>query len=270
MLPFDNKSEFQVVVDMPAGTPVEQTAAVLHELGAHLATRARGHRLPGLRRHRGADQLQRPGAPVLPAQRRRGRRHPGQPGRQAPAQRAEPCHRRAGAAGAAEDRRALRRQRQGGRGAAGSAGAVADRRRDLWPGGRRPAHGRARPVRAVFEQTGGVVDVDDSSIADAPQARCWWSTGARPRCSACRSRRSSTTLRAGLGRRGHGLPARPEQVPGARRRLQLPAERHGDLDALLQLACAQRRRQAGADPRAGDRERHAARAAGLTTRTCCR
>jgi len=38
MLPFDNKSEFQVVVDMPAGTPVEQTAAVLHELGRHLAT----------------------------------------------------------------------------------------------------------------------------------------------------------------------------------------------------------------------------------------
>ncbi len=38
MLPFDNKSEFQVVVDMPAGTPVEQTAAVLHELGNYLAT----------------------------------------------------------------------------------------------------------------------------------------------------------------------------------------------------------------------------------------
>ena len=37
MLPFDNKSEFQVVVDMPAGTPVEETAAVMHELGAHLA-----------------------------------------------------------------------------------------------------------------------------------------------------------------------------------------------------------------------------------------
>jgi multidrug efflux pump subunit AcrB len=37
MLPFDNKSEFQVVVDMPAGTPVELTAAVLHEMGAHLA-----------------------------------------------------------------------------------------------------------------------------------------------------------------------------------------------------------------------------------------
>jgi len=38
MLPFDNKSEFQVVVDMPAGTPVEITAAALHELGAMLAT----------------------------------------------------------------------------------------------------------------------------------------------------------------------------------------------------------------------------------------
>ena len=37
MLPFDNKSEFQVIVDMPAGTPVEKTAAVLHELGAVLA-----------------------------------------------------------------------------------------------------------------------------------------------------------------------------------------------------------------------------------------
>jgi len=38
MLPFDNKSEFQVVVDMPAGTPLEITAAVLHEMGAVLAT----------------------------------------------------------------------------------------------------------------------------------------------------------------------------------------------------------------------------------------
>ncbi len=38
MLPFDNKSEFQVIVDMPAGTPVERTASVLHELGAYLAT----------------------------------------------------------------------------------------------------------------------------------------------------------------------------------------------------------------------------------------
>ena len=38
MLPFDNKSEFQVVVDMPTGTPLEQTGAVLHEIGGYLAT----------------------------------------------------------------------------------------------------------------------------------------------------------------------------------------------------------------------------------------
>ncbi len=37
MLPFDNKSEFQVVLDMPVGTPVEETARVLNEIGAHLA-----------------------------------------------------------------------------------------------------------------------------------------------------------------------------------------------------------------------------------------
>lgn len=37
MLPFDNKSEFQVVVDMPAGTPLENTAATLQDLGAFLA-----------------------------------------------------------------------------------------------------------------------------------------------------------------------------------------------------------------------------------------
>jgi multidrug efflux pump subunit AcrB len=33
MLPFDNKSEFQVVVDMPVGTPLEYTAGVLREMG---------------------------------------------------------------------------------------------------------------------------------------------------------------------------------------------------------------------------------------------
>lgn len=36
MLPFDNKSEFQIVVDMPEGTPVEQTLSVLEELSDEL------------------------------------------------------------------------------------------------------------------------------------------------------------------------------------------------------------------------------------------
>jgi multidrug efflux pump subunit AcrB len=37
MLPFDNKSEFQVVLDMPEGTSLEQTARVLSEMGEYLA-----------------------------------------------------------------------------------------------------------------------------------------------------------------------------------------------------------------------------------------
>jgi multidrug efflux pump subunit AcrB len=39
MLPFDNKSEFQVVVDMPEGTALEETARVLDELAANIAQR---------------------------------------------------------------------------------------------------------------------------------------------------------------------------------------------------------------------------------------
>ena len=36
MLPFDNKSEFQVVVDMPEGTPLERTSQVMAALAQHL------------------------------------------------------------------------------------------------------------------------------------------------------------------------------------------------------------------------------------------
>jgi multidrug efflux pump subunit AcrB len=38
MLPFDNKSEFQVVLDMPVGTPLEETAKVLRGIGGYLGT----------------------------------------------------------------------------------------------------------------------------------------------------------------------------------------------------------------------------------------
>ena len=44
MMLFDNKSEFHDIIDMPVGMPVEQTAAVLHELGCH-PLRVHGHRL---------------------------------------------------------------------------------------------------------------------------------------------------------------------------------------------------------------------------------
>jgi multidrug efflux pump subunit AcrB len=38
MLPFDNKSEFQVVIDMPEGSTLEETAAVTREIGNALAS----------------------------------------------------------------------------------------------------------------------------------------------------------------------------------------------------------------------------------------
>ncbi len=37
MLPFDNKSEFQVVVDLPVGAPLEETSRVLHEIGVYVS-----------------------------------------------------------------------------------------------------------------------------------------------------------------------------------------------------------------------------------------
>ena len=38
MLPFDNKNEFQVVIDMPEGSTLERTAAVAREIGQYLKT----------------------------------------------------------------------------------------------------------------------------------------------------------------------------------------------------------------------------------------
>jgi multidrug efflux pump subunit AcrB len=38
MLPFDNKSEFQVIIDMPEGSPLEQTAAATREMADTLRT----------------------------------------------------------------------------------------------------------------------------------------------------------------------------------------------------------------------------------------
>ncbi len=47
MLPFDNKSEFQLVVDLPAGTALEDAAAALHDLGAYLAQQPEVRNLQG-------------------------------------------------------------------------------------------------------------------------------------------------------------------------------------------------------------------------------
>jgi multidrug efflux pump subunit AcrB len=38
MLPFDNKSEFQIIIDMPEGSTLEQTAAVTRDIGSFIGT----------------------------------------------------------------------------------------------------------------------------------------------------------------------------------------------------------------------------------------
>ena len=72
MLPFDNKSEFQVIVDMPEGTTLEETARVTSALAA--ATFGRSPRWSNFQTYAGTAspyQLQWPGAPLLSAPRRR-------------------------------------------------------------------------------------------------------------------------------------------------------------------------------------------------------
>ena len=52
MLPFDNKSELQVIIDMPEGTtPGGDGRAGAREMARVPEDGARGHGLPGLRRH---------------------------------------------------------------------------------------------------------------------------------------------------------------------------------------------------------------------------
>ena len=95
MLPFDNKSEFQVIVDMPEGTALEQTARVSAELAeAALNGRECGQR-PELRRRLVAVQLQRPGSALLSPPWAASGRSAGESAAQGRPRRAKPRHRQA-------------------------------------------------------------------------------------------------------------------------------------------------------------------------------
>ena len=78
MLPFDNKSEFQVIVDMPNGTTLEQTERVVQLLGEETQKQRGSGEHPDLRGNGFALQLQWPGAPLLYAPRTQRGRHPGE------------------------------------------------------------------------------------------------------------------------------------------------------------------------------------------------
>lgn len=232
MLPFDNKSEFQVIVDMPAGTPVEQTAAVLHELGDYLVT------VPEVTHY------------------------------QAYAGTAAPINfnglvrqyylRTGGHVGDLQVNLVDKAERQD------QSHDIATRvRPELQKIGNRvganikvvevppgppvlspivaeiygpDAVGRQQlieAVRTVFERTPGVVDVDDSSIAVASKVMLLVD---RQKASMLGVSQQAivTTLRAGLAGEATSFLHDQSKYPTAAM-LQLPPDLHGDLHALLQL-----------------------------------
>ncbi len=232
MLPFDNKSEFQVVVDMPAGTPLERTAAVLHELGSHLGT------LPEVTHYQAyagtaapinfnglvRQYYLRSGGEVGDIQVNLVDKH----------HRSEQSH-------AIATRVRVELQAIGQRhGANVKVVEVPPGPPVLSPlvaeiygpeaEGRRLV---AKAVRNVFAKTEGVVDIDDSSIVDAPRALLV--VDRRKAASLGVSQQEIvSTLRAGLAGETTAYLHDQSKYPAAAT-IQLPAEAHGELDTLLQL-----------------------------------
>jgi len=232
MLPFDNKSEFQVVVDLPAGTPLERTAAVLRELGDYVARQPEvtdyqayaGTAAPinfnGLVRQ----YELRSGGEVGDLQVNLVDKHARSAQSHTIATRMRPALQTIG-------------QRHGANVklvevppgppvlsplVAEIYGPDADGRREV-----------ARRVREVFERTPGIVDVDDSGIAAAPRKLLLVDRGKAALLGVPPSA-IVATLAAGLGGEAATWLHDGSKYP-ASAWLQLPAERQGDLDALLQL-----------------------------------
>ena len=150
LLPFDNKSELAVVLDMPRGTSVEDTDRTLADLAAILAPIPEITSIQSHAGHGGAVQLQRPGAALLPAVRAADGRSAGQPVAQGRPDARKPCH-RAGHAGADCARCPCPQGAagQGGRTAARPAGDVHPAGRDLRPRCRNPPRRGAQGARGL-------------------------------------------------------------------------------------------------------------------------
>ena len=232
MLPFDNKSEFQVVVDMPAGTPVEKTAAVLRELGAHLGT------LPEVTHYQAyagtaapinfnglvRQYYLRAGGEVGDIQVNLVDKHHRSEQSHAIAMRVRPALQAIG-------------QRHGANVkvvevppgppvlsplVAEIYGPDAEGRREV-----------AKAVRDAFAKTEGIVDIDDSSIAEAPKTLLLVDRRKAAMLGVAQQQIVST-LRAGLAGEAAAYLHDQSKFPAAAT-IQLPADRHGDLDTLLQL-----------------------------------
>ena len=133
MLPFDNKSEFQVIVDMPEGSTLEQTAAVTRELAGYVANDARDRQLPDVCRHLGPVQFQRSGASLFSAAWFECRGYSGQSPLKRRTLAAKSRHCKTRPARLAADRTKIRCERQNSRGSARPARSSDHRCRDLRP-----------------------------------------------------------------------------------------------------------------------------------------
>ena len=232
MLPFDNKSEFQVIVDMPAGTPPEATAAVLHELGAHLASvpevtdyqayagTAGPINFNGLVRQYDL----RTGGEVGDIQVNLKDKHERKQQSHAIAMRVRPALQEIG-------------QRWGANvkvvevppGPPVLAPIVAEIYGPEASGRRQVA----QAVRAVFEKTEGVVDVDSTLIASAPR-KLLLIDRRKAALAGVSQQAIVATLRTGLAGDAATYIHDASRVP-VPVWLQLPGEEHGNLQALLQL-----------------------------------
>ncbi|MDE2370916.1 MAG: efflux RND transporter permease subunit [Burkholderiales bacterium] len=232
MLPFDNKSEFQVVVDMPAGTPLEQTAAALHELGAYLATVPEvtdyqayaGTSAPinfnGLVRQ----YYLRAGGDVGDLQVNLVDKHHRSEQSHAIATRVRPALQKIGARFGANIKVV-----EVPPGPPVLSPIVAE---IYGP----TAEGRmqvAQAVRKVFEATPGIVDVDDSRIAAAPK-KLLIVDRRKAAMLGVPQQAIVTTLRAGLAGEATAYLHDQTKYPAAAT-IELPASSQGDLDTLLQL-----------------------------------
>jgi multidrug efflux pump subunit AcrB len=233
MLPFDNKSEFQVIVDMPAGTPVEQTAAALHELGNYLAT------VPEVTDYQAYAGIAAPinfnglvrqyylrsGGEVGDLQVNLVDKHQRKAQSHAIATRVRPALQKIGARFGANVKVV-----EVPPGPPVLAPIVAE---VYGP----EAAGRlqvAKAVRGVFSRAAGLVDIDDSSIAVAPKTVLL--VDRRKAASLGVAQQTIvTTLRAGLAGEATAYLHDQTKYPAAAT-IQLPATQQGDLAALLQLA----------------------------------
>ncbi|MFO1305924.1 MAG: efflux RND transporter permease subunit [Burkholderiales bacterium] len=232
MLPFDNKSEFQVIVDMPAGTPVEQTAAVLHDLTAFLVrqedvTDVQGYagtaapiNFNGLVRQ----YYLRAGGDVGDLQVNLVDKHARKEQSHAIATRLRPELAKIGARYGANVK--VVEVPPGPPVLAPIVAEVYGPEAD----GRR---GVAKALRAQLEATPGVVDVDDSSIATAPR-KLLVVDRRKAALLGVPQEAIVTTLRAGLTGEAGAYLHDETKYPAATE-LRLPPDQQGSLDTLLQL-----------------------------------